>query len=189
MQCFACERQAQQRCPRCGNAFCNEHGDNLCDSCLDPMNAAPSRGVFRLALLGLLGGAVLSLWLLVRPPGVPGDESSAISREPTASPALTPAGGGGGGTGSPTVTPLPGATTAAPSEGAASPTPTAQPTEAPTQAPTDAPAGPISYTVQDGDTWFGIASAYGIDGATLAQYNGRTLDDFLQIGETILIPQ
>lgn len=66
---------------------------------------------------------------------------------------------------------------------------TAGATTAPTATPTEAPAGPISYTVQEGDTWFGIAEAYGVDASALVSFNGLTLDDFLQIDQTILIPQ
>jgi LysM repeat protein len=67
------------------------------------------------------------------------------------------------------------------------PAPTPAPTEAPPPAETP-PPGPTTYVVQEGDTWFAIASAYGVDPEALAATNGRTLDDFLQIGETIVIP-
>jgi LysM repeat protein len=187
MQCFACTRDAVQRCPRCGNVYCEGHGSDFCAACLDPLNAAPSRNTFRIAMLGLFGGCVLALWLLVRPPDVPGEGSPAIRNEgPTASPGLTPAGAGNGATGS--VTPVPSAaTTPQPSRtGAAQTTPTPAPT--PTSGPTEPPA-PLQYTVQDGDTWFGVAEAFGVDAFTLAQYNGRSLDEFLQIGEVLLIPQ
>lgn len=190
MQCFACTREALQRCPRCGNAYCEGHGADFCAACLDPLNAAPSRSTFRIALLGFLGGCVLALWLLVRPPSVPGESSPIIVNEgPTATPGLTPAGAGGGTTGS--VTPIPtAATTPRPSSTgpAASSTATTAPTPSP--APTDTP-GPPQYVVQDGDTWFGIAEAFGIDAFTLAQFNGRTLEDtdYLTVGETLLIPQ
>lgn len=197
MNCYACENPALHRCSRCGNAYCVEHGTNLCASCLDPLNAAPSRSTFRLALMGLLGGSVLALWLLVRPPGVPGEGAPIIRNEPSSTPALTPQGGGGdaSATSQPSTTiPAQGTpvATATPGETAAG-DPTAAPTEAPTavptEAPTEAPAGPIEYLVVDGDTWNGIAGFYGIDGETLAAFNGRTLDDFLQIDEVILIPQ
>ena len=193
MECFACTRNAVQRCPRCGNAYCEGHGSDFCAACLDPLNAAPSRNTFRIALLGFFGGCVLALWLLVRPPDVPGEGSPIIRNEdnnPTASPALTPAGAGGGASGS--VTPVPSAaTTPRPSStGDATGTPAATPALTDTPAPTEA-AGPLQYVVQDGDTWFGIAEAFGIDAATLAQFNGRVGDDtdFLSVGETLLIPQ
>lgn len=173
MQCFVCKNEATQRCDRCSNLYCDDHGDSLCANCLDPMRAAPSRSLYRLAVFGLFGGAVLALWLMVRPPSVPGEESAVIN-EPTATPALTP--GGGAGTPGPTLAPTD------------APTITPEPSITPTPAPTPTP-GPIEYLVVEGDTWFGIAESFGIDGFTLAQFNGRTLEDVLSLGETILIPQ
>jgi hypothetical protein len=137
MQCFACNRDAVQRCPRCGNAYCEGHGADFCAACLDPLNAAPSRSTFRIALLGFLGGCVLALWLLVRPPSVPGEGSPIIRNDgPTASPGITPAGAGGGVSGS--VTPVPtAATTPRPSStGRPGPPPRLRP------APTLRPAAP-----------------------------------------------
>ncbi len=42
--------------------------------------------------------------------------------------------------------------------------------------------------VVEGDTWFGIAEAFGVDAFTLAQFNGQTLEDILNTGEVLLIP-
>lgn len=131
------------------------------------MNAAPSAVAFRVSLLGLLVGSVLALWLLVRPPGLPGESSEALIPPPQE--------------GSEPVEP-----------GAATPTPTAAgavASPAPTSAPTPAPEGPVTYTVVEDDTWFGIAQAFGVDPEALAAANGRTLEDFLQIGEELIIPQ
>ncbi len=177
MTCYSCDRPATQRCSRCGNDYCDEHGGELCARCLDPLNAAPSSGVFRLALGGLLVGSVLALWLLVRPPSVPGESSDIIRIDPSATPALTPQGNGQ--PSSPTATPAPGTPTA---------TPTAAPTEAPTAAPTQ-PPGQLEYTVVEGDTWNGIAEAFGVDAADLAAVNGQTLDYVLQPGDVLVIPQ
>ena len=41
----------------------------------------------------------------------------------------------------------------------------------------------------EGDSWNLIADAYGIDAATLAAYNGLTLEDLLQPGQVLTIPQ
>jgi len=155
MDCYLFDNEASQRCPRCGNPYCGDHGEDLCADCLNPVNAAPSGAFFRTSLLALLLGSVLALWLLVRPPGLPGDSSGVVI--PEASPQPT--------------TPT------------ASPTPTAVPT------PTAEPPAPIEYTVVDGDTWYGIAEAYGIDAESLAAANGLTLDDFLQPGQVLTIPQ
>ena len=171
MNCYLCDNEASQRCPRCGNPFCGDHGEDLCADCLNPVNAAPSGAVFRASLLALLLGSVLALWLLVRPPGLPGDSAEIVipqaSPQPTTPLAVSP---------TPT-TPVAGAT--------AEPTPT----PAPTATPTEAPPAPIEYTVVDGDSWNLIADAYGIDAATLAAYNGLTLDDLLQPGQVLTIPQ
>jgi LysM repeat protein len=61
-------------------------------------------------------------------------------------------------------------------------------TPAPTEAP---PAGPIQYTIQDGDTISGIATAHGISYLTLLEFNGLTEEEasVLQPGDVISIPQ
>src|SRR3990172_6953571 len=84
MNCYLCENEASQRCPRCGNPFCGDHGEDLCADCLNPVNAAPSGAVFRASLRALLLCSVLALWLLVRPPGLPGDSAGIVI--PQASP-------------------------------------------------------------------------------------------------------
>jgi hypothetical protein len=43
--------------------------------------------------------------------------------------------------------------------------------------------------VVEGDTWLGLAEFFGVDAEEIAAFNGRTIDDFLPIGEIILIPQ
>lgn len=169
MECYACEQEATQRCPRCGKPYCGDHGANLCLDCLDPAAAAPSNVVFRVSLFGLLGASVLALWLLIRPPDVPGDTSAVVqpTPAPTAAPTIFP-------TESPSPTP--------------SPVPTGTVTPAPT--PTPAAPTPISYTIQDGDTIAGIADAYGISYLDLLAANGLTEEqaELLQPGDTIIIP-
>src|SRR3970040_2191727 len=106
MDCYLCDNEAFQSCPRCGNPYCRDHGEDpsagpgqaLCADCLNPVNAAPSGAFFRASLLALLLGSVLALWLLIRPPGLPGESSGVTVPEATPFPspeALTP---------SPTVT-------------------------------------------------------------------------------------
>jgi len=176
MDCYLCDNEAFQRCPRCGNPYCRDHGEDpsagpgqaLCADCLNPVNAAPSGAFFRASLLALLLGSVLALWLLVRPPGLPGESTEVVI--PEASPQAT-------------STPTPSPATATPTpEATAAPTPTPEPTAEPTPAT-------IEYTVVDGDTWFGIAGAYGVDAEALATYNGYTLEDLLPVGEVLTIPQ
>ncbi len=176
MECYACEQAATRHCGRCGKGYCPAHGDDpeaggqgLCAECLSPVNATPSNIVFRSSLFALLIASVLALWLLVRPPDLPGEENSAVQPQPTAADS-TPAGT------KPPDFPTP--------TGGAEATPTAA---AETPAPTAAPAG--QYTVVEGDTWLGIAATLGVDPAALAAANGRTLDDFVTIGEVLVIPQ
>jgi LysM repeat protein len=131
-------------------------------------------------VLALLIASVFALWLIIRPPDVPGESGSAAGPIETANPTTT---------GGPTVT-IPPSDTPGPS-GGATPGPTAVATPTPgsgeTPAPTEAPAQ-TTYVVQEGDTWFGVAAQFGVDPEALAAANGRTLDDFLVVGETIIIP-
>jgi LysM repeat protein len=186
MRCYACQRQDTQTCPRCGRSYCPDHGAELCAFCLDPVVAAPSSGAFRIALVGLLAASVLALWLLVRPPDVPGDNSGVIQQPdvtPNFTPALTP-------DTDQTPTPTPEGQTPGPTP---APTLTQVPddrTPAPTEAPTPEPTpAPIEHVVVTGDTWFGIAELYGVDAELLASSNGYTLADVLPNGITLIIPQ
>jgi LysM repeat protein len=183
MECYACDQEAIERCSRCGNLFCAAHGDAspasaqpFCAECLDPVNATPSGVAFRASLFGLLIASVLALWFLIRPPSLPGESSGAVRPLP--------------------VVPTTAAPTSPP-EATAEPTPevTAVPSEAPpeaTPAPTEEPpAGPIQYTIQDGDTISSIAEAHGISYITLLEFNGLTEEDaqLLNPGDVISIPQ
>ena len=118
MDCYLCDQEAPQRCPRCGNPYCSDHGEDLCADCLNPLNAAPSGTFFRASLFALLIGSVLALWLLVRPPGLPGESSGLIIPEPSpiSSPELI----------TPVPPPTPAAETPAP-DATAEPTPTPTP--------------------------------------------------------------
>ena len=182
MDCYACDQRAIKRCFRCGKSYCGDHGDDpaagsgqgLCADCLDPVSATPSSAVFRASLLALLAGSVLALWLLVRPPALPGEGSEAVQPVPTTvpseEPGLSPTAEPGSPTAEPTTTPEP------------------EPTATPTPEPT--PEGPIEYTVVDGDTLYGIASAWGISAEDLAAVNGLDINDpIIQPGEVLIIPQ
>ncbi len=177
MDCYACDQEATERCPRCGNPYCGDHGEDpsagsgqaLCADCLNPVKAAPSGTVFRVSLLTLLLGSVLALWLLVRPPGLPGESSEVIV--PATSPVPV------------TPSPVPTATPVADA--------TAEPTATPTPEPTPTPEGPIEYTVEDGDTLYGIAEFFGVTFEDLLAINGLTEEDapFIQPGDLLAIPQ
>src|SRR3990172_6420250 len=153
MNCYACDRSATKRCPRCGNSFCDEHGAGpaapsgqvpaagsgqaLCAACLDPVSATPSGTIFRLSLIGLLGASVLALWLLLRPPSLPG-ESSGIPQPTLAPPTSTLA----------PSSPRPSGFPGAPPSAAATPAP--GPSGAATPTPEPAQPAPIEYVVQEG---------------------------------------
>ncbi|MCE2470419.1 MAG: LysM peptidoglycan-binding domain-containing protein [Anaerolineae bacterium] len=62
-------------------------------------------------------------------------------------------------------------------------TPTVQPT--PTPLPTSVP---VTYSVQPGDTLFGIAVRFGVSIVELAQLNGITNYDQLSVGQVLTIP-
>ncbi len=65
--------------------------------------------------------------------------------------------------------------------------PTATPTSVPTPTPLPT-AVPTTYTVQFGDTLFGIAAAYGVSVVELAQLNGITNYNQLSVGQVLTIP-
>ena len=119
---------------------------------------------------------MLALWLLVRPPSVPGEET--VLNQPTATPALTPAGAGS------SSTPVSTAGTSP----AATPTETPARTATPKPTPTPTPAR-VEYVVQDGDTWYGVADQFGVDAVQMATLNHRTIEEYLHAGETLIIPQ
>jgi len=189
MDCYVCQKKAAQRCPRCGNAYCRDHGEDpssgsgqaLCADCLNPINAAPSGTFFRASLLLLLVGSVLALWLLIRPPGLPGESSEVIAPEPSPSASPGP------------VTPPPPLTPTAEATATPTPTPTPapEPTPEPTPEPSPEPEGPIEYIVQEGDTASDIAAFFGVTVEDLLAVNGLTEEDtaFIQPGDVLVIPQ
>ena len=167
MECYACDQDATQHCSRCGKGYCPDHGQSpeaagasLCSECLSPVSATPSNVVFRSSLFALLIASVLSLWLLVRPPDLPGEES--------------------------TLRPQPTALDSTQGPASSTPPPTTQLTATPT--PVAQTPAPNQYTVVEGDTWFGIADALGVDAEALAAANGLTLEDFIRPGEVLVIP-
>ena len=76
-------------------------------------------------------------------------------------------------------------------DGTSSQTDTSGPTAIPTAVPTPTPlptSVPTTYTVQFGDTLFGIAAAYNVSIVELAQLNGITNYDQLSVGQVLIIP-
>ena len=68
------------------------------------------------------------------------------------------------------------------------PAPTPTPTEPPVPTPTPTPEGPIEYEVQEGDTLFSIASAYGVSVDDLVDFNGLADENFVFVGQVVEIP-
>ena len=68
------------------------------------------------------------------------------------------------------------------------PVPTPTPTEPPVPTPTPTPEGPIEYAVQDGDTLFSIASAYGLSVSDLVDFNELPDENFIFVGQVLEIP-
>jgi nucleoid-associated protein YgaU len=192
VQCFRCDQPAVQECARCGALYCDDHGDALCERCMDPNSALPSYRVYRGSLMALLIGSVFAVWLLVRPGGETdqtGPPAALAAVLPTQTPTLaTP----------PARTPAPGA----------SPTPTASPATTATAAPvasatpartaTPAASTPTpanrTYTVKPGDTLYGIADQYR-GTVPLADYferiltlNGLRETSLIAAGDVIRIP-
>lgn len=185
MTCFACEQEPTQQCPRCGRPYCDDHGEDVCDACLEPASGLPSFTLYRGSLLALLIGTALAVWLILQPPG--DGSTSAIAPEivtPT-EPALL----------QPTATNPPALATTT--------TPAAQQTPAPadTQAPaagtpatgTPPSASTATYTVQAGDSLFGICSNLSSLDPTdcvdrVLEINSISDAGAISVGETLTIP-
>jgi hypothetical protein len=177
LTCFACELDPTQQCPRCGRPYCDNHGEEVCDACLEPATGLPSFTLYRGSLLALLIGTALAVWLILQPPGDGTTSASgpvlvtptepALQQPPTTIPGTQ-------------QTPAPGTT---PATGA-----TPEPTE-----PTG-PAGTMTYTVQGGDTLFGICVANSsldpqdcVD--EVLELNSISDPGSISPGETLVIPQ
>ena len=148
VECFRCDREAVRECPRCGALYCDEHGEALCERCMDPALALPSYRVYRGSLVALLAGTLFAVWLLVRPPATTDADSPppAALAGVIATPTATPEAGGD----------QPSAAT--PTATAATPTPTATPE--PTATPPPEQPGVREHTVAEGDTLYSIALLY-----------------------------
>ena len=188
MTCYVCGKEATRRCPRCAKPYCEEHGGELCASCQDPASAIPSGTVFRGSLLALLVASILALWLLIQPPGLPGDESAgeAVLPPPTSTPspsATTPARASPMATPSATATQTATATATA----AASGTPPGTPSPMPT--PTPQPSPFSEYLVQAGDTLSSIAQRFGTTVDEIVRINGLASQEvIIDVGQKLLVP-
>ena len=187
MQCFKCDQDAVQECPRCGALYCDDHGGVLCDRCMDPVLAVPSYRVFRGSLAALLVGSVVAVWLLVLPPSAsdkdqPPSSIAGVVQTATARPSGTASPGGtASGTGTPTAT-RSGSATPTASGTAATSTPTTTPT------PT-ATASTTSYTVKQGDTLTSIADQFKTTPDAIQKANNISDPTSMQVGQVLTIPR
>jgi len=68
--------------------------------------------------------------------------------------------------------------------------PATEPTREPAEVSTrTAPSCGLSYVVQRGDSWFGIAKRAGVKAGPLASVNGKTIQSSLKVGQTICLPE
>ncbi len=165
--CHYCDRPAEAECPTCGRLYCPEHGEDVCLRCLAPEAAAPTALAYRGAILSLVVGSVVALFLVFRPPESEGD-ANAPRALPTATPSFLQ-------TATPTPTP----------DGSETPSPTPTTGASPTATPTTPAAE--THIVAEGDTLSAIAEQYGTTvEAILAANPGLTEE--LQIGTELRIP-
>ena len=183
MQCFKCDQDAVQECPRCGALYCDDHGGALCDRCMDPVLAVPSYRVFRGSLAALLVGSVVAVWLLVLPPDAADRDQPPSSIAGIVATAAVPKSAG---------TAAPSAPAAGPATPASSGTPAATPSASPSPAPAPTPAPqptPISYTVRADDTLSGIAAQFGSTTDAIQRANNISNPTGIQIGQVLTIPR
>jgi LysM repeat protein len=168
--CHYCDRAAEAECPTCGRLYCREHGEDVCLRCLAPEAAAPTAIAYRGAVLALVVGSVVTLFLVIRPP-----ESKSANDTPrelaTATTSFlstaTPTRQGGDASRTTVATATAGA----------------QPTGAATAAGTVR-----TYTVRDGDSLSVIAEQFNTTVDAIMALNPGLTPETLQIGAVLQIP-
>ena len=196
MHCYACDEQATQECARCGALYCDNHGDALCDRCMDPASAIPSYRVFRGSLAALLIGSIVAVWLLVLPParadqdGPPSSIANLVQTgtpRPSATAQATSAPGEQ--TAAASVSPTPSATPTRTPSPTATATPSPSPTATPSPTPTVVPGQATTYTVTAGETLIDIGARFGVDWLRIAQANNITGPNYIvRTGMVLTIP-
>jgi LysM repeat protein len=159
--CSFCNRYAEHTCKRCGRAYCDAHGRELCESCLAPAGALPSQGLYRGSLIALLIAAVAGVLVLFVSPTLPGEKrlAGAVSQNPSQ---------------------------LQPQRSVTGRTPAA--TAAPTQPASPTAAALRSYTVVLNDTLSGIAESFGTSVAAIQAANPGVNQTNLKAGQELLIP-
>lgn len=178
MDCYSCDQPAAHECRRCARTYCPDHGnESYCADCLRPASALPSFNLYRGALLTMLVGTAVAVFLIIRPPGNTSGAPAVIVGNGSATPAASD------------TTPL--ATTTGTSDTTATPASAATATSTPE--PTKSPYR--EYVVQQGDTLWDIATNNAPPGDDLAAFvdaiialNNLNPDAELEIGRTLLLP-
>ena len=197
ISCFACDKEPTQQCPRCGRPYCDDHGEELCDACLEPASGVPSFTLYRGSLLALLVGTALAVWLLVQP----GTSDGEVSRPQVVTPTAVVAAGGGTTTAqTPQANTTPAANTSPTSGAATQPAGTTATRPATTATPasgtTPGAGGSTNYTVVAGDTLGAIcekvrpASMTNADCiAQIVSLNAlSSVNATISIGQTLRVP-
>jgi hypothetical protein len=180
VNCYACDTAAINACKRCERSYCGDHGnEQYCAECLKPASAMPSFNLYRGALLTMLVGTALAVFLILRPPGETTGSSTVVVGRSTATPTADR------GTPEPTIRAETPVTTPSATGDTATPA-----VPAATESPFD------SYVVEEGDTLFTIAEQFVPPGDDLTAYlnaiatlNRLDPEAILAIGQTILLPK
>ncbi len=202
MNCYSCDQPAVNACKRCAKPYCEDHGNaTYCAACLQPSSALPSFNLYRGALLVMLIGTAVAVFLLVRPPGETKGAPPVVVGKTTATPS--------GGTQQPTAapktpqstvdatspTPDPSGTPGGDETPAGTPGTTPNPEQTPGATATESLFG--THVIESGDTLFDIATANlppGDDPVSFAKaiavLNELDYDaPILTIGATLLLPK
>ena len=199
VNCYSCDQPATNACKRCAQPYCEDHGNaSYCAGCLQPSSALPSFNLYRGALLMMLVGTAVAIFLIVRPPGQSNGASPVFVGK------LTPTATAAGGTVQPTVpamtpegTGTADAAGTATAEAAGTATPGGSVTPGGTVTVTGTPSPFNEHVIVEGDTLLGIAQANLAPGDDLVQFahaianlNGLNYDNpELRIGATLLLPK
>jgi hypothetical protein len=188
ISCFACDKEPTQQCPRCGRPYCDDHGEELCDACLEPASGVPSFTLYRGSLLALLFGTLLAVWLLIQP----ADSSNDPRPQPQPTQAVAGNATQPAGNTTPPANTTPAGTTPPAGNTPAGPTATRPAGATPGTTPA---AGGQTYTVASGDTLGSICEARKPASMTVSEcvdqvvsLNGLSSAGSISIGQSLRIP-
>jgi nucleoid-associated protein YgaU len=200
--CFACEREPEHQCSRCGRPYCDEHGEELCDVCMSPASGVPPNRLYVGSIFALVIGTVLAIIVFIQPSESSGDAAvrpfvltpttAAAAANPTA-PVVT--------TAAPNqtaaaTTPAPSGPTATRPPATGTVTAAATATRPPATATTAAGASG-TYTVVSGDTLSAICEKVKPASMSLTDCLARMVtlnslssqDAILSVGQTLNVPR